>query len=497
MKTPHTLRRKRSEEGIALLIAIFILLLVSALGVSLMISSGTESSLANNYRSSAMVYYAALAGLEEGRGRLLPSNPDYLAAACVPTSGPMTLGNVCYITNPASGETVVPNSPANAYFDEEFETEEGSSITTAAVQTTPSVSSITAGGVTYPGPLFKWVRIMPATEKTLGIDVNNSGGSLDNTIPLYYDSATSALAESLTPPSSAKQVFQVTSLAVLPNGSQKLLEYVVAPVSYNLNFPSALTLAGSSITFAGASSNQYRVNGTDGSGTAADATVAGCTPSGTSLPGIATTGASNVTSITSGIPINRQTYYTGGGLPTPSVSNTSLSGALQSPATLDALVQQVTANAGAVITPTPTGGSLLGTAVNADLPAMSAANPQTVVVNGNLALSGNYTGYGLLVVTGNFSYGGNVGWRGIILVIGQGTTTFTGSGGGNNEFDGAIFAATTRDALGNELASLGTVNFNIAGGGGNGVYYNSCWINKAQSPPTFKVLSFREIAHDE
>jgi exopolysaccharide biosynthesis protein len=66
-------------------------------------------------------------------------------------------------------------------------------------------------------------------------------------------------------------------------------------------------------------------------------------------------------------------------------------------------------------------------------------------------------------------------------------------GGGNQEFDGAIFVATIKDTNGNLLSQLGTVNFNISGGGGNGVYYNSCWINNAQRPLTYKVLSFREL----
>src|SRR5579863_1491641 len=65
------------QAGVALLIAIFTLLIVSAVAVALVMSSGTESSLAANYRSSTSVYYAGLAGLEEARGRMLPSNPDF------------------------------------------------------------------------------------------------------------------------------------------------------------------------------------------------------------------------------------------------------------------------------------------------------------------------------------------------------------------------------------------------------------------------------------
>ncbi len=53
-----------------MLIAIFILLLIGAVAIALVVSSGTESALAGNYRSSTTVYYAAVAGLEEVRARL-------------------------------------------------------------------------------------------------------------------------------------------------------------------------------------------------------------------------------------------------------------------------------------------------------------------------------------------------------------------------------------------------------------------------------------------
>jgi len=189
--------------------------------------------------------------------------------------------------------------------------------------------------------------------------------------------------------------------------------------------------------------------------------------------------------VIAGIP--RPDHYLGGGLATPSVSDAiSLTPDLQTPASLNALVQSIS-EVGTVINPPS------GTASASDLPASSASSPATIVVNGDLDLS-SYVGYGLLVVTGNFKYNGNTGWKGIILVVGDGTTTFTGLGGGNQEFDGAIFVASIKDTSGNLLSQLGNVGFNISGGGGNGVYYNSCWINSSQPTLTYRVLSFRELA---
>src|ERR1700688_2497394 len=112
---------RRGEAGSALLIAIFALLLISVVGIALLLSTGTDSALAGNYRTSTAAYYASVAGLEEARGRLLWKNPNFFNSS-VPNFIPMAGGSpalgltqVRYILNPASGETVDPASsnPAN------------------------------------------------------------------------------------------------------------------------------------------------------------------------------------------------------------------------------------------------------------------------------------------------------------------------------------------------------------------------------------------------
>src|SRR5437899_13104698 len=77
MRLRRTTRKRRQEAGIALLIAIFILLLIGVVAIALIVSSGTESALAGNYRSSTGVYYAAMAGLVEVRARFRPNRPNY------------------------------------------------------------------------------------------------------------------------------------------------------------------------------------------------------------------------------------------------------------------------------------------------------------------------------------------------------------------------------------------------------------------------------------
>ena len=74
----HKSTKRRTEGGVAMLIAIFALLLISVIAIALIVSSGTETALAKNYRTSTSAYYAGLAGLEEGRGRLLWRDANYL-----------------------------------------------------------------------------------------------------------------------------------------------------------------------------------------------------------------------------------------------------------------------------------------------------------------------------------------------------------------------------------------------------------------------------------
>jgi hypothetical protein len=411
------------------------------------------------------------------------------------------VSQVAYILNPnipagESAGTIMGTYPDNEY-DQEF----GAGKLAAAVKFyNNSLSGTNASNI--PGPLYKWVRINPATEFSLKTDVDNDG-TLNQTSILYYETANNPPSLSLTPSSSAYQVLEVTALAVLPNGSEKLSQYLVTPQVYGLNFPSALTLAGTVGAFAGATSNPYHMNGVDGSGN--PPAVPGCINNAAPVDAIGVTATSDVSAVTSGIPANRLNHYTGAH-GSPDVQVVTPASTLSTPASLDQLVTNIRNNADVVIPnpPNPQNYNNSATTYNFGQSGsgytwpsdMSATNPKTIYVDGSFDLGPN-TGYGLLVVTGNFRYQGNSGWKGVILVIGDGTTTFLGNGGGSGEFDGAIFVATTRDSTGQQLGSFGQVNYDITGGGGNGVYFNSCWIKNVQQPPTYKVLSYREIAYTD
>jgi hypothetical protein len=494
-----------------MLIAIFALLLISVVAIALIVSSGTDSALASNYRTSASAYYSSLAGIEEARGRLLGTNANPIPLPATP----MPLTQVVYIINSLNGEAVVPEDGSNqsTYPDNEYKQEFGVDVSSRIITKFNSVSPV-AG---MPGPLFKWVRINAVTEKSLGngptgngttgVDVNGDG-SVDQVTPLFYDPANMnalrnamapGLIETIAPPATAVQALEITSYAVLPNGSQKMLQSVVRPLVEfpTLNtqsFSAALTLAGNSVTFTGPGTSGFIISGQDPCPNAPAmlpaigyANSSGSDPSSSSnITNGATPTSNYVGSSTVSSPPPPPPASTG------SIVNVSSTMNLNwlTPTGLDAVVQDITSGADSVIS---------GPATPSSFPSgMSAGHPMTIVVNGDLDMNGwHNTGYGLLLVTGTLKYDPDATWEGVVLVIGQGN--FVSTRGGTGGIDGAVFVAKTRDASGNLLASLGASSFSQTGPGGTnsnvgrGINYNSCLVRSAAGPITYKVVSFREI----
>jgi hypothetical protein len=505
------MRKRRKEGGIALLISIFVLLLISVVAIALVVSSGTESALAGNYRSSTGVYYAALAGIEEARGRLSTKNPNSFNTTdpgFLPSPGTtIAIGYVGYVLNPG------PTDPADTrtvYPDSEYDNEFGlNALAAATVKTTPSVwNRSPLNSLNVPGPLYKWVRINPVSEKSLQLDVGPAyDGFKDPVTPVFYDGA------QLNVVGAGAQVLEITALAVLPNGSQKIVQYLAAPTPVTLPpFYAALTLSGSVASTSASvaynspnTNNQFKVLGLN--------YLCNGAPDGINPPvhAIGVFNSTDVSAVISGgnggggikpaavanPPFNN--YQ--GSVASPDVSriDTIYNAATRTPAALDAIVQSVSQNADVLITPAPSGSPpYLGTATGSDLTplGMTSSNPLTVVVNGNLDISNwSHDGYGLLLVTGTFTYDPDTTWNGIILVIGQGIVN--GSHSQYKQINGAVFVAKTRDSNNNLLPGpeLGgaSVMFNNSMQG-SGIYYSSCWIQKAQPTSGFKILTFHEIS---
>jgi len=398
-----------------------------------------------------------------------------------------------YIVNPVNGETINPLDASSPYADLEYQAEFG--VPLASVNVYPPIPSVSPlPSLNWPGPVYKWVRINAITEAALQIHVNPNESAFDTITLLLYDpgnlDAFGNLSPALivppnpTPSPAAVEALEITSLAVLPNGSRRLLQYIVAPSSLNLTFPAALTLDGNGVSFPAPSSSSIIINGNDGSN---PLVARSCmTPPLSPVWAIGYTNPGDSANISTGSP-PRPGNYTGAP-PTPSFGQVTLPANSQKPSTLDALVQSITQNADLVLT---------GPVYRTTFPTTSThTNPLTIVVNGDLDLtSWHWTGYGLLLVTGTLTYDPDASWEGIVLVIGKGI--FTGGHSGSGNIDGAMLVAQTHDPhTGNLLAdpNLGPALVDFSSmPGGVGIYYDSCWINRAQPPLTYKVLSFREI----
>lgn len=497
--------------GIALLISIFILLLISVVAIALVVSSGTESALTGNYRSSTSVYYAALAGVEEARSRLRASDPNAFRklppGTFLPAPGTdLAACSPVYIRNPAAGEVVTPWDSANPYYDSEYNQEFGATgvCATGPWPPNPSLSTSSIWNINpqpFPAPAYKWVRINAITERLLQLDVAPYDGTPSEPKLIYYDGT--RLTDTQIPGS---QVLEITTLAVLPNRSQKLLQYVVAPIPITLPpFLATLTMVGrpgNGVAFSAptaAGNPGYNITGTDQDNVGNCAFGPGTVDAIGVFSNVDQGNVINGGNGGTGIPPTLRTKYLGTVNPGPDVNViNAVPPTLQSPLQLETVIQAIIQNADVVVPagpvsyPLPTvNGSSLSSATS----GMTSANPMTVVVNGNLDLtSWNNTGYGLLLVRGNLNYDPDASWDGIVMVVGQGTVT--GSKGGGGEFDGAFLTANTLDAAGN----LRSPNFGVTtmlygpSMGGVGMRYSSCWIQASQPTSGYKILSFHEIS---
>ena len=152
---------RNQESGMALLIVLLALFLVSAIGMGMMYMSTTETSINANYRDTQLAFFAMRGGLEEMRDRLRTNAPSPVTLPTVaPTNG--TAGSVVYILNPTGSETVDPTNSSNAYFDDEFCHETFATMTGLTPATNISTPCI-AGGAVPSTAVTTYASISPYT----------------------------------------------------------------------------------------------------------------------------------------------------------------------------------------------------------------------------------------------------------------------------------------------------------------------------------------------
>jgi hypothetical protein len=229
--------RHHEEKGSSLLLAILALLLLSAIAMGMAFMSGTETSVNANFKAEETAYFAARAGVEEVRDRLLPSNTNTLHAI-LPTALPTTASGVLYVLQNGVSSASITDSSSPLRDDSlchDFNTFSGGVTVAANVPCpTPSFTFQTASSVA-PYPLdYKWVRVTLKANDSSAYTVDGSqpagnrvcwDGISERVLP-----STILTCNGLTPV--ANPVYLVTALAITPsgagNGARRLVQQEIS-----------------------------------------------------------------------------------------------------------------------------------------------------------------------------------------------------------------------------------------------------------------------------
>jgi hypothetical protein len=496
---------RHSERGVALLIAIFTLLLITAIGAGMIMLTNTETSTSANFRDEQTAYFGARAGIEEVRDRLRSTASNSVNGS-LPTALPGIANGTLYILNPTNGEADTPwITNGNAYPDTQICSEitriTGAACPTTVVGYTQTTASASYALVGVSPASWKWTRINLKTNLTSSgttvqssVETNPTGhtnyiicwtGSNEMPTPLAGTPAASCSAAG----SGYLPVYVMTTLAVTPSGSRRMIQAEATATTFP-PLPGAMIFDGSNPVYGAPNSNAFGVTGNDVA--QGPNSGAGC-PTAHNQPAL---GGYDVTSVSllTGDVGSRGSSYTGSGSSTPSVANVSTSlGSLATVAGLEALQTQITSMASST-------NIIIGNASGITNVGTDAA-PVINVVTGDLTLGGGFSGSGILLVEGNLTMSGNPNYNGLILVIGKGT--MTKNGGGNGTLNGSLLVANLYDNSGIYTAAhllpgtsapgIPTLNWN--GGGNANINYDSCWASALSSSLNYRIVAVREMMY--
>ncbi len=503
-----------SEKGIALFVAIFTVLLITAIGAGMIMLTMTDTNISGNFRDEQKAFFGAKAGMEEVRDRLRNGAADSLAGSLPTTSpGGVPAGGLTppyiYITNPKNNtEIITPwattSTNPNVYPDTQVCTELAKMVNSpyacpAGGSPSGGWYNVTSGTLPYkasasyaltPPSSWKWTRVSLKTNSSSSGTTNTN--LVDPALPandlVCWNGATEVVTTStcaaLNP--NYLPVYVMTTLAVTPSGSRRMVQAEAISNKFP-TLPGPMIFDGANPVFNTPNSNAFTVSGNDlAQGANAGA---GC-PAAIGEPALGAYNDPAVTILT-GDANNRPASYTGPlQYGSPSVANIgSQLTMLSTVGGLENLASSVTLVAG---NSNNVYGNNPATIVNPG----TNANPQINVVNGDLTLPGGWTGSGILLVTGNLTFQGNPSYNGLILVIGKGSVVK--NGGGNGVVNGSMLVANLYDSNGALLpasSAPGVPYFNWNGGGTVSWNYDSCWSSMMNNLQSYRIVAVREMMY--
>jgi hypothetical protein len=238
-----------------MIMALLALMVLSALAVGLVYMTSIETKVNSHYRSEQVAYFAAKAGMEEARDRMMLAVPgNYYFANMVPNPLPIAVPadankGVLYILNEGSQPgTVQPWALNNAYMDDELCHDgytlsglpTGTSVpspdihcTTAEMPTTTTWHTETTSQLPYNGTAaavpFKWVRVALKLNGSVQNYMVNGGQPAGT--PVCWNGSTEVLmsgASCQTMNPQTTPVYLLTTLAVSSTGARKMVQAEVA-----------------------------------------------------------------------------------------------------------------------------------------------------------------------------------------------------------------------------------------------------------------------------
>lgn len=512
---------RKNERGVALILVLIALMIVSAIGVGMLYSADTETTINRNFRDEQKVNASALAGLQEARERM--RDPGLGTGVYIPPPTAIPSGTAAnwsvYILNPAAGDTVDPWSAASAFPDSEICSELifGTGTTMgnpcgvgSGTDYSWRTTTTTSGGFQMPGmPLdYKWVRINRklngATRYLIGSGTGLTVTAVTTppTDPVCFDGSRQIPLSALTTAWGYTECNQpLASNAVMPEYSnvylltsyaqttgsspaRRMVQMEVAPL------PPILT--GSAVMTPGQVNLEgtLQINGYDNCSCS-------CNPTGTGA-----TAVGNCVSRTDKIcdaDGHHPAIFAGSSVDAPISSETIVSGATTtiqqnmpwpSYYNIDTWVNRYLPTAVSIGTCSGGNCSVPNNVTMGGLPDNFQTNfapdgdptgnfvSQVTYVNGNVTFNGG-SGSGILIVNGDMDiHGGGFQFYGLIIVTGQ--LSFTGGGSVQTNIVGGVLAGEQ---------AYDTTNL----GGSAVIKYDVCAMDRNRKGQPFVQLGTREI----
>ncbi|HEU5310369.1 MAG TPA: PilX N-terminal domain-containing pilus assembly protein [Candidatus Eisenbacteria bacterium] len=426
---------RNPESGNTMVVVLLVLFLLTSLGISYIAVTKGDKQIAGNQMISSQAFENAEAGISEVLLRM--SDPH--------APGNTYLGEQAGAYTPGWGRYVVTD-PGNAGMDPDYaDTQndgldnDGDAAVDEASERYPEKGSKQNLGMALSNKLdYPWVKVRYKLNGT-------------NQIILFGDHDNNP-----TTPPQENLIRGIPKIIITAAGRRGVANKIVTVEALKWPLPPIVgsVYTESPMSFSG---NAFYMDGHDHDYTAPYDTIAGAP----SLPGIAT--PNDPTTITNNITGQQSDNVQGSGSD-PSVQASPVNLDVQALATAWSMMADITL-AGDQNNPASGGWGTVAT----DPPDL-----KVVHIQGDLDISGNMSGAGVLVIDGDFKMGGTINWSGIVLVLGD--VDVVGGGNAKNIVGGLVVQGT--------LAGETTVNGNIT------TYYSSAMIAKLNALKDYEVSSW-------